>query len=158
MPNIRPCLWFDSEGEEAARFYVSLFKNSRIIDITHYGEAGRPGEPDKVLTVLFELDGREILILNGGPDYKLNEAFSLQIDCETQAEVDTYWNALSDGGAEGPCGWVKDRWGVSWQVVPTALPKLLSDPDPARAGRAMTAMLQMGKLDIEALQRAADGA
>jgi len=157
MPNIRPCLWFDNEGEEAARFYVSLFKNSRIIDVTHYGEAARPGEPDKVLTVLFELDGREILILNGGPDYKLNEAFSLQIDCETQAEVDTYWSALSDGGAEGPCGWVKDRWGVSWQVVPTALPKLLSDPDPARAGRAMTAMLQMGKLDIEALQKAADG-
>ncbi|MGH8890829.1 MAG: VOC family protein [Acidothermaceae bacterium] len=155
MPKIRPCLWFDNDGEAAALFYTGLFKNSRIIDIVRYGEAG-PGEADTVLTVLFELDGREILILNGGPHHKLSEAFSLQIDCETQAEVDTYWAALSDGGAEDACGWVKDRWGVSWQVVPTALPRLLSDPDPARAQRAMTAMLQMSKLNIAELEQAAD--
>lgn len=156
MPKIRPCLWFDSDGEAAANFYTSLFKNSRIVDVVYYGEAG-PGEPGKALTVLFELDGQEILILNGGPHHKLTEAFSLQIDCEDQAEVDTYWNALSDGGAKDQCGWVKDRWGVSWQVVPTALPKLLSDPDPARAQRAMQAMLGMRKLNIAELAKAADG-
>jgi predicted 3-demethylubiquinone-9 3-methyltransferase (glyoxalase superfamily) len=153
---ITPCLWFDTEGEEAARFYCSLVPNSRITDTQRYGEAG-PGTAGSVMTVGFELDGRPYLALNGGPDFRFNEAVSFQISCEDQAEVDRYWDALTaDGGEEGPCGWLKDRWGLSWQIVPTALPRLLADPDPDRAQRAMKAMFGMKRLDIAALREAAD--
>jgi predicted 3-demethylubiquinone-9 3-methyltransferase (glyoxalase superfamily) len=156
MQKTRPCLWFDTQAEDAAKFYTSVFKNSEITEISRYGEAG-PGPAGSVLTVAFTLDGDEYLALNGGPEFTFNEAVSFQINCDTQAEVDHFWNNLSDGGEEGPCGWLKDRFGLSWQVVPTALPRLLSDPDPERANRAMKAMLSMGKLDIAALEKAADG-
>ncbi|HXR42670.1 MAG TPA: VOC family protein [Acidothermaceae bacterium] len=157
MQKTRPCLWFDTQAEEAATFYTSLFKNSEITEVSRYGEAG-PGPAGSVLTVTFTLDGDEFLALNGGPEFKFNEAVSFQINCDDQDEVDHFWNSLSDGGEEGPCGWLKDKFGLSWQVVPTALPRLLSDPDPGRADRAMKAMLSMGKLDIAALEKAADGA
>ena len=157
MHKTRPCLWFDTQAEEAATFYTSLFKNSEITEVSRYGEAG-PGLAGSVLTVTFTLDGDEFLALNGGPEFKFNEAVSFQINCDNQDEVDYFWNSLSDGGEEGPCGWLKDKFGLSWQVVPTALPRLLSDPDPGRADRAMKAMLSMGKLDIAALEKAADGA
>jgi predicted 3-demethylubiquinone-9 3-methyltransferase (glyoxalase superfamily) len=157
MRNIVTCLWFDTEGEDAANFYVSLFKNSRILSVTHYGEAG-PRPAGMVMTVSFELDGREFLALNGGPEYKFTEAVSFQIMCEGQDEVDFFWDSLTEGGEEGPCGWLKDRYGVSWQVVPTVLSELINNPDPARAQRAMQAMFGMRKLDIAALQRAADQA
>lgn len=156
MQKIRPCLWFDTEAEEAAKLYTSLFKNSKITDVSYYGDAG-PGIPGSVMTVVFELDGREFVGLNGGPEHKFNEAVSFQIDCETQEEVDRYWQALSDGGVEGPCGWVKDRFGLWWQVVPAALPRLLTDADREKANRAMKAMLEMSKLDIAALEKAAAG-
>ena len=155
---ITTCLWFDTEGEEAAQFYCSLFPNSRIVGVSHYGEAG-PRAAGTVLTVDFELDGRPYVALNGGPDHPSTEGVSFQIGCADQDAVDRYWTALTaDGGEEGPCGWVKDRFGLSWQVVPTAMPALLSDPDPERANRAMAAMLQMKKLDIATLRAAADGA
>ena len=153
---IRPCLWFDTQGEEAANFYVSVFDNSSITSVTRRGETA-PGEAGTVLTVVFQIEGQEILALNGGPDFTFNEAVSFQVDCETQEEVDRLWRALSEGGEEGPCGWLKDRFGLSWQIVPTVLPTLLSDPDQGRVDRAMTAMLGMGKLDIQALLDAADG-
>jgi predicted 3-demethylubiquinone-9 3-methyltransferase (glyoxalase superfamily) len=153
---VTPWLWFDTEAEEAAKLYVSLFENSRITGVTHYGSAG-PRPAGMVMTIGFELDGLPFQALNGGPEHRLSEAFSLQVTCADQAEVDHYWNTLSDGGEEGPCGWLKDRFGLSWQIVPSALPELLGDPDPARAQRAMAAMLQMRKLDIGALQKAADG-
>ena len=154
---ITTCLWFDTEGGEAAQFYCSLFPSSRIVGVSHYGEAG-PRPAGTVLTVDFELDGRPYVALNGGPEYRFTEAVSFQISCTDQDEVDRYWTALTaDGGEEGPCGWVKDRFGLSWQVVPTALPELLSDPDRERANRAMAAMLQMKKLDIATLRAAADG-
>jgi predicted 3-demethylubiquinone-9 3-methyltransferase (glyoxalase superfamily) len=154
MPSIRPCLWFDTEGEEAARFYTSVFPNSRIVEVAHYGEAG-PREAGTVMTVAFELDGKPFLALNGGPGFTFNEAISLQIDCESQEEVDRYWAVLAEGGEEGPCGWLKDRFGVSWQVVPTRFEELITDPDPGVSQRAMAAMLQMRKLDIAALEEAA---
>ena len=154
MSKITPCLWFDTEGEEAARFYASIFPSSKVEKITHYGSAG-PRPEGMVMTVEFALDGQEFLALNGGPEFAFNEAISFQVDCEDQAEVDRYWSALSDGGEEGPCGWLKDRFGVSWQIVPTALPRLLADPDPERAQRVMAAMLQMKKIEIGALERAA---
>jgi predicted 3-demethylubiquinone-9 3-methyltransferase (glyoxalase superfamily) len=158
MQKITPCLWFDTQGEEAAQFYTSVFKNSRILEVARYGEAG-PRPAGTVMTVAFELDGQQFVALNGGPDFTFNEALSLQINCDSQDEVDHYWTGLAEGGGQpGPCGWLKDRYGVSWQVVPTVLDKLLSDPDPGRSQRAMKAMLQMSKLDIEALQRAADAA
>ncbi|MGZ4429313.1 MAG: VOC family protein [Nocardioidaceae bacterium] len=156
MQKITPCLWFDDQAEQAATFYTSLFKDSRIVDVSYYGEAG-PGEAGKVLMVVFELDGRQYQALNGGPEYQLTEAFSLSVSCADQDEVDHFWTVLSEGGEEGPCGWLKDRFGLSWQVVPTRLPELLGDPDTGRAQRAMAAMLQMRKLDIAALERAADG-
>ncbi|MGZ4470236.1 MAG: VOC family protein [Nocardioidaceae bacterium] len=156
MQKITPCLWFDDQAEQAATFYTSLFKDSRIVDVSYYGEAG-PGEAGKVLMVVFELDGRQYQALNGGPEYQLTEAFSLSVSCADQDEVDHFWSVLSEGGEEGPCGWLKDRFGLSWQVVPTRLPELLGDPDTGRAQRAMAAMLQMRKLDIAALERAADG-
>jgi len=156
MPKITPCLWFDTQAEEAANFYTSIFKNSRIRDITRYGEAG-PRPAGTVLTVEFELDGQRITGLNGGPEFTFDEAVSFQIDCADQAEVDYFWERLTDGGEESMCGWLKDRFGLSWQVVPRRLTELLEDPDTARAQRAMTAMLQMRKIDVSELERAADG-
>lgn len=157
MPKTTPCLWFDTAGEDAANFYVSVFPNSRIVDVTRYNAAG-PGTEGAVLTVTFELDGQPFVALNGGPEFTFDEAVSFQIDCRDQDEVDHYWNALSDGGQEGPCGWLKDRYGLSWQVVPTALPELVGDADPERAAAAMRAMLGMGKIDIVEVRRAADAA
>ncbi len=156
---ITPCLWYASEAEEAARFYVSLFPNSRITRLTHYGEAGKEVHGQAagtVLTVAFDLDGQPFTALNGGPLFKFTEALSLQIDCETQDEVDHYWNALSAGGdpAAQQCGWLKDRYGLSWQVIPRVLIDMIADPDRKRADRAMQAMLSMKKLDIAALERA----
>jgi predicted 3-demethylubiquinone-9 3-methyltransferase (glyoxalase superfamily) len=159
---ITPCLWFDDQGEAAAEFYVSVFKNSRITQIARYGEAGKQihGRPaGSVMTVAFELDGHRFTALNGGPHFKFNEAISLQVNCETQAEVDHYWDKLSAGGDPNAqqCGWVKDRYGLSWQIVPTVLQELVTDPDAARAERAFHAMLKMKKLDIAELKRAAAG-
>jgi Uncharacterized protein conserved in bacteria len=158
MQKITPCLWFDNEAEEAANFYTSVFPNSKILDIARYSEGG-PKPAGTVLTVSFELDGQPFTALNGGPELKFTEAVSFQVSCQTQDEVDEYWNTLTEGGGEpGPCGWLKDRYGLSWQIVPTALPELLSDPDPARSQRVMTAMMAMSKIDIAALQQAADAA
>jgi predicted 3-demethylubiquinone-9 3-methyltransferase (glyoxalase superfamily) len=157
MSRITPCLWFDTEGEEAARFYTSVFPNSRIVDVARYGEAG-PREAGTVMAVKFELDGEEFVALNGGPEFTFDEAISFQIDCADQEEVDRYWTTLSEGGEEGPCGWLKDRFGLSWQVVPARLIELLSDPDEAKAQRAMAAMLEMRKIDIAAIEEAAAGA
>jgi predicted 3-demethylubiquinone-9 3-methyltransferase (glyoxalase superfamily) len=153
---ITPNLWFDTEAEEAAAFYTSVFDNSRIVNTTHYPE-GAPRAAGMVMTVDFELDGQRFTAINGGPDFKFDEAVSLLINCETQDEIDYYWEQLSEGGQEGPCGWLKDRYGLSWQVVPTGMEELFADPDPTRAERAMQAMLAMGKLDIAALRSAADG-
>ena len=156
MPTLTPCLWFDTKAEDAATFYVSVFKNSRIVATSHYGEAG-PREAGMVLTVQFELDGQPFTALNGGPEFTFDEAISFQIDCTSQDDVDYYWERLTaDGGQDGPCGWVKDKFGVSWQVVPDELEKLLADPDQGRAQRAMAAMLQMRKIDIAAVREAAD--
>jgi len=152
--SITPCLWFDTEGEEAAEFYASVFPDSRIIDVSRYSDAG-PRPTGTVMTVSFELDGQSFLALNGGPEFKFNEAVSFQIHCGSQEEVDRYWSQLSDGGEERPCGWLKDRYGVFWQVVPDRLPELLSSSDAAVAERVMAAMLQMSKIDIDALERAA---
>ena len=157
MPKITPCLWFDTQGEEAAEFYTSIFPNSRIVDVARYGEAG-PRDAGTVMVVKFELDGQELVALNGGPEFTFDEAISFQIDCADQEEVDRYSEALTDGGEQGPCGWVKDRFGLSWQVVPTRMIELLSDPDEARAQRAMAAMLEMRKIDIAAVEAAADAA
>jgi len=156
MSGLTPCLWFDTEGEEAARFYTSVFPNSKIVHISRYGSAG-PREEGSVMTVEFELDGQRFVALNGGPEFTFSEAISFQVSCETQEEIDHYWTALSEGGEQGPCGWLKDRFGVSWQIVPTALPRLLADPDRERAQRVMSAMLSMQKLEIEPLERAAAG-
>ena len=155
MPKITPCLWFDTQGEEAAEFYTSIFPNSRIVDVARYGEAG-PRDPGTVMVVKFELDGQELVALNGGPEFTFDEAISFQIDCADQEEVDRYSEALTDGGEQGPCGWVKDRFGLSWQVVPARLIELLGDPDEAKAQRAMAAMLEMRKIDIAAVEAAAD--
>ena len=150
-------LWFDTEAEEAAEFYCSLFADSRITEVQRYGEAG-PRPAGTAMTVSFELDGRPFVGLNGGPEFRFNEAVSLQIACEDQDEVDRYWKAFVDGGGEeSQCGWCKDRFGFSWQVVPRALGELLGDPDPERSQRAMQAMLGMRKLDVAALRAAADG-
>src|SRR4029453_515985 len=157
MDSITPCLWFDTEAEEAAQFYTSVFASSRIVRVTHYGSAG-PGPAVLVMEVEFELDGRSFLALNGGPEFRFTEAISLQADCEDQDEVDRLWEALSEGGEEGPCGWLKDRYGVSWQVVPRVLYELIADPDPERAQRAIAAMLQMRKIVTDNLERAAPGA
>ena len=154
MPKITPCLWFDTKGEEAARLYVSVFPNSRIVDVTHYGSAG-PRPEGMVMTVSFELDGRPFVALNGGPEFGFSEAVSFQVDCADQAEVDHYWDRLSEGGEEGPCGWLKDRFGLSWQIVPRVLPELLAQPDAEKAQRVMAAMLEMRKIEIGELQRVA---
>ncbi|WAL75294.1 VOC family protein [Kitasatospora sp. YST-16] len=150
-------LWFDDQAEQAAEFYTSVFEYGRITDVQRYSDAG-PGEAGSVMLVSFELFGQEFLALNGGPAFRFNEAVSLQVDCADQAEVDRYWELLTaDGGAPGPCGWLKDRYGLSWQIVPRRMTELLADPDPERARRATAAMLQMGKLDVAALEAAADG-
>jgi predicted 3-demethylubiquinone-9 3-methyltransferase (glyoxalase superfamily) len=154
MQKITPCLWFDTEAEEAATFYTSVFPSSKIGDVARYG-SGAPRPEGMVMTVEFELQGQSFVALNGGPDFTFNESISFQVSCKDQDEVDAYWSKLSDGGEEGPCGWLKDKFGVSWQVVPTALPKLLGDPDPETAQRVMQAMLKMQKIEIDELERAA---
>ena len=157
MQKITPFLWFDTQGEDAARFYTSVFPNSRIVDIQRYGEAG-PRDAGTVMTVAFELEGQRFVALNGGPDFTFNEAISFEVECDDQAEVDRYWDTLSDGGEPGPCGWLKDRFGVSWQIVPKRLTELLADDDREKAQRVMGAMLRMGKIDVAELERAAEGA
>ncbi|MEV4993448.1 VOC family protein [Streptomyces niveus] len=156
MPKITPNLWFDGQAEPAAEFYIGIFPNSRITGITHYGEAG-PGPAGTVLTVEFELDGQTFIGINGGPQFTFDEAISFMIGCADQEEVDYYWDKLSDGGEEGPCGWLKDKYGLSWQVVPGGMQEMLNDPDQARGQRAMKAMLGMKKIDLAALRAAADG-
>jgi predicted 3-demethylubiquinone-9 3-methyltransferase (glyoxalase superfamily) len=155
MPRITPNLWFDTKGLEAAEFYVSVFPNSEIRNVSYYGEAG-PRSAGTVLTVDFVLDGQEYTAINGGPEFTFDEAISLLINCADQEEVDYYWTKLSEGGEEGPCGWLKDRYGLSWQVAPAALGELVNDPDEGRAQRAMKAMLGMKKIDVAALRAAAD--
>ncbi len=154
MPQLTPCLWFDTEGEDAAELYTSVFPNSKILEVARYGAAG-PRPEGTVMTVTFELDGQEFLALNGGPEFTFNEAVSFQIPCRDQAEVDHYWEKLGEGGEHGPCGWLKDRFGLSWQVVPNRLTELLTDSDREKAQRVMAAMLQMGKIEIDELERAA---
>jgi predicted 3-demethylubiquinone-9 3-methyltransferase (glyoxalase superfamily) len=156
MPRIIPNLWFDTESEEAAEFYVSLFPNSRITSVTRYGEAG-PREAGMVMTVAFTLDGKDFIAINGGPQFEFSEAISLLIECADQDEIDYYWARLGEGGQEGPCGWLKDRYGLSWQVAPSGMEAVLNDPDQARAQRAMKAMLGMKKIDVAALRAAAEG-
>ncbi len=166
MQKITPYLWFDKQAEEAANLYVDLFKSrpgtprgeSKVTDVSRYGEAG-PGEPGNAMVVSFELDGQEFTALNGGPEFSFTEAVSFFVHCDSQEEVDYFWNALtSDGGEESQCGWLKDRFGLSWQIIPDRLMDLLGDPDPGRSQRAMQAMLQMQKIDIATLERAADAA
>jgi predicted 3-demethylubiquinone-9 3-methyltransferase (glyoxalase superfamily) len=157
MTNITPCLWFDTEGEEAAEFYTSIFPNSRITHVARYGEAG-PRAAGTAMTVSFELDGKQFVALNGGPEFSFSEAISFQVDCRSQEEVDDYWSRLSAGGEEGPCGWLKDRYGLSWQIIPSRLTELLADPDPETSQRVMAAMLQMKKIEIAQLEEAAAGA
>jgi predicted 3-demethylubiquinone-9 3-methyltransferase (glyoxalase superfamily) len=154
MHEITPCLWFDTDGEDAAKLYTSVFPNSRILEVTRYGSAG-PRAEGMVMTVSFELDGQKFVALNGGPDFTFSEAISFQVDCKTQEEVDAFWSKLSEGGEEGPCGWLKDRFGVSWQIVPTVLTELIADPDPEKSQRVMEAMLKMNKIEIDALEQAA---
>jgi predicted 3-demethylubiquinone-9 3-methyltransferase (glyoxalase superfamily) len=159
IQKITPCLWFDDQAEEAVAFYTAIFRNSKIGKVTRYGEAGREVHGKRagtVLTVAFELEGQSFTALNGGPEFKFNEAISFQVNCQTQEDVDYYWKKLSEGGDEKAqqCGWLKDRYGVSWQIVPIVLPEMLGDSDPERAGRVMEALLRMKKLDIAELKRA----
>ncbi len=156
MQRITPFLWFDNNAEEAMKFYVSVFKNSKIKRVMRYGEAG-PGPAGTVMTAEFELDGQPFVGLNGGPHFKFNEAVSFTVRCETQEEVDYYWNTLSEGGAKSRCGWLKDKFGLWWQVEPSILGELMADEDPEKAKRVMEAMLKMDKIDIEPLRRAYDG-
>jgi predicted 3-demethylubiquinone-9 3-methyltransferase (glyoxalase superfamily) len=153
MQKIMPCLWFDTQAEEAARFYTSIFKNSKIESISYNGD-NMPGEKGKVLTVIFQLDGQKFMGLNGGPVFNFSEAVSFVVDCADQEEVDYYWNKLLEGGEPSQCGWLKDKYGLSWQIVPSALDQLMNDPDPVKAGRVAQAMLKMVKLDIAELRRA----
>ena len=154
MQKITPFLWFDTRAEEAAKFYTSVFPNSRIVTTARYGDAG-PGPKGSVMTVVFELDGQRMIALNGGPQFKFTEAISLSVDCKDQKEVDHYWTKLCQGGQESMCGWLKDRYGLSWQVTPSILGELLSSPDAKKAKRVMEAMLKMKKIDIAALEAAA---
>ncbi|HET8660251.1 MAG TPA: VOC family protein [Micromonosporaceae bacterium] len=156
MQKITTFLWFDTQAEEAAAFYTSVFDSSRIVSVQRYGEAG-PGPAGSVMTVNFELAGQQFIALNGGPQFRFTEAVSLYVDCESQEEVDELWAKLTDGGEEGPCGWLKDRYGLSWQIVPRALTDLMSDPDPAKANRVMQAMLGMKKIDVKGLVDAYEG-
>jgi predicted 3-demethylubiquinone-9 3-methyltransferase (glyoxalase superfamily) len=154
MPKITPFLWFNDKAEEAANFYASVFKNSKVVSVSRYGESG-PGPRGSVMTVNFQLDGQSFTALNGGPKFPFTEAVSFVVHCESQEEVDHYWDKLTAGGQEVQCGWLKDKYGLSWQIVPTALFRLLQDPDPGRSQRVMQAMLQMKKIDIAGLERAA---
>jgi predicted 3-demethylubiquinone-9 3-methyltransferase (glyoxalase superfamily) len=156
MKRITPFLWFDNNAEEAMQFYTSIFKDSKVGSVSRYGDAG-PGPKGAVMTAAFELDGQEFIALNGGPQFKFTEAISFVINCTSQEEVDYYWQRLTTGGQESQCGWLKDKFGLSWQVVPTILSQLLQDKDREKAGRVMNAMLQMSKIDIAALQRAHRG-
>ncbi len=153
MQKITPYLWFDNQAEEAVNFYTSIFKNSKVLNISRYGEAG-PGPAGSVMTATFELDGQEFMALNGGPQYKFTEAISFLVNCKTQKEVDELWAKLSEGGEEGPCGWLKDKFGVSWQIIPTALGEMLNDPNPSKARRVMEAMFKMKKIEIPLLEQA----
>jgi predicted 3-demethylubiquinone-9 3-methyltransferase (glyoxalase superfamily) len=156
---ITPFLWFNNDAEDAVKFYVSVFKNSRIGQITHYTKesADASGQSEgTVMTIAFELDGQPFTAINGGPHFKFTEAVSFVVDCKTQKEIDTYWERLLEGGEESQCGWLKDRYGLSWQIIPTRLTELIGDPDPERANRAMQAMLQMRKIDVAEIERAAD--
>ncbi len=158
MQRITPCLWFDGQAEEAVSFYTAIFPNSRVCKTTHYDDASShaSGMPEgSVLTVAFELDGQSFLALNGGPQFHFTEALSLSVNCDTQADVDHYWSRLSEGGEESVCGWLKDRYGLSWQIVPKRLPELLSQGDPKAASAAMAALMKMKKIDIAELERAA---
>ncbi len=164
MPTIKqkisPCLWFDTKAEEAANFYVSVFENSRIKHVSRYGQAGREvhgKEPGSVMVVAFEIEGQIFTALNGGPHFKFNEAVSFQVMCDTQAEIDHFWSKLSQGGQEGQCGWLKDKYGLSWQVVPSALPAMLTGGDAARQDRMMSAVMAMKKFDLERLTQAYAG-
>jgi predicted 3-demethylubiquinone-9 3-methyltransferase (glyoxalase superfamily) len=154
MNEITPCLWFDTEGEDAAKLYTSVFPNSKILDIARYGSAG-PRPEGTVMTVSFELDGQKFLALNGGPEFRFSEAISFQVSCKTQDEVDAFWSKLSEGGEEGPCGWLKDKFGLSWQVVPSVMGEMMQDRE--KSSRIMAEVLRMNKLDIAALQRASQG-
>ena len=156
MQKIVTFLWFDNKAEQAANFYVSLFKNSKIGAVRRYGDAG-PGPKGTVMTVSFQLDGQEFYALNGGPHFQFTPAISLFVNCDTQEEVDELWDKLSEGGRKDRCGWVTDKYGLTWQIIPTALGRLMGDPDPQKAARVMNAMLQMSKIDILQLQRAYDG-
>jgi predicted 3-demethylubiquinone-9 3-methyltransferase (glyoxalase superfamily) len=156
MQKITPFLWFDDQAEEAMNFYMSVFKSSRVVEVNRYGDAG-PGPKGTVMTATFELDGQEFTALNGGPHFKFTEAISFYVNCETQQEVDELWEKLSEGGEEGQCGWLKDRYGLSWQIVPRALIDMLRDEDPGKSQRVTKAMLQMGKIDIAGLRRAYEG-
>ncbi len=157
---ITPCLWFDDQAEDAAKFYCSVFKNSKITTISRFPDAGQEihhKPAGSVMVVAFELDGMPFTALNGGPDFKFDEAVSFQIMCETQADIDYYWGKLTEGGQEGPCGWLKDKFGLSWQVVPSAIPKMMTDPDAQKSARVMNAFLKMKKLDLAAIERAYAG-
>ena len=155
MTRITPFLWFDSQAEEAAEFYTSIFERSRIVTVAHYGDAG-PGRPGSVMTVSFELDGESFIALNGGQQsFHFNESVSFMVNCSSQAEVDYFWGRLTEGGEEGPCGWLKDKYGLSWQIVPERLLELITDPDPTKAQRAIGAMLEMKKIEVSAIERAA---
>ena len=157
MQKITPFLWFDNNAEEAARFYTSVFKNAKILSVSRYGDAG-PGPKGSVMVVSFQLEGQQFTALNGGPQFKFSEAFSFVVSCENQQEIDEYWSKLtSGGGQESQCGWLKDKFGFSWQIVPTALGKLMSDKDPKKSSRVMQALLQMNKIDIATLEQAAKG-
>ena len=151
---ITPCLWFDTQAEDAAEHYTRIFENSRIVHVSRYGSAG-PRPAGMVMVVHFQIEGQDFVALNGGPEFTIDEAISFQVNCESQAELDTFWTELSEGGEEGPCGWVKDKFGVSWQIVPTRLDELIRDPDEEKAQRVMSVMLGMKKLDIAELERAA---
>lgn len=156
MQKITPFLWFDDKAEEAMNFYISIFKNSKVVRVTRYGDAG-PGPKGTVMAATFELEGQEFYALNGGPVFKFTPAISLFVNCETQQEVDELWEKLSQGGRIDQCGWLQDRYGLSWQIIPTLLGTLLGDKDPVKANRAMQAMLQMKKIDMAGLQKAHDG-
>jgi len=157
---VTPCLWFDTQAEEAAKFYCGIFKNSKITSISHFPDAGQDvhGKPaGSVMVVAFEIDGQPFTALNGGPQFKFDEAISFQVACDNQDEIDYFWSKLSEGGQEGPCGWLKDKFGLSWQVFPSAMPKWLMDPDKAKPARVMNAFMKMKKLDVAAIERAYEG-